>query len=218
MRYAVYFCPPAGSGLDALGREWLSARHIAGIAPERWRTLTANVRRYGWHATLCAPFALAEAAGYDELRREVADIARHASVIELAMQLDHLAGFLALRPHDDEQDVHTLADQCVRRLNPLRAPNSEATWQRRAPHLDAAELALFRQYGYPYVLDRYRFHMTVSAPASETETQAMRAWFAPRLADRPVARIDALTLCQEKAPDQPFEPLERIPLGTGAAA
>lgn len=218
MRYAVYFCPPAGSGLDALGREWLSAGHTSGIAPERWRALTANVRRYGWHATLCAPFALAEAAGYDALRREAVDIARHAGVIELPMQLDSLAGFLALRPCGDEQDVHCLADQCVHRLNPLRAPSSEAAWQRRAPHLDAAELALFHEYGYPYVLDRYRFHMTVSAPASDAETQAMRAWFAPRLANRPVARIDALVICREPAPGQPFEPLERIPFGAGAAA
>jgi hypothetical protein len=218
MRYAVYFCPAAGSELDAFGREWLSVEHIPGIAPERLRALTINVRRYGWHATLCAPFALVDLATYDDLRWEVADIARQASVIELPLQLDRLASFLALRPSSGEESVKALSEQCVRRLNVLRAPSSEAAWQRRAPHLDETELALFRQFGYPYVLDRYRFHMTVSAPAGDVEEWALREWLAPRLSNPLVARIDALTVCREKEPGEPFEQVERIALGAGNAA
>lgn len=218
MRYAVYFCPAAGSALEALGRAWLSTAHLPGIAPERLRALTANARRYGWHATLCAPFALAEPAGYGDLRREVADIAQRARGIELPLQLGSLAGFPALRPCGGEQDVHGLAEQCVRRLNVLRAPNAETAWQRRAPHLDETERELFRQFGYPYVLGRYRFHLTVSAPASPGEAQAIRRWFAPRLAGGLAAQLDALTICREKTPGQPFEQLERIPLGARAAA
>ncbi|HUA79524.1 MAG TPA: DUF1045 domain-containing protein [Dyella sp.] len=215
MRYAVYFCPADGSALDALGREWLSAEYLPDIATDRLRALTVNVRRYGWHATLCAPFALAESASYDALRREVAAIAQRTSVIDLPLHLDKLASFLALRPAADEQIVQTLAERCVRQLNALRAPNTETAWQRRAPYLDGVELALFRQFGYPYVLDRYRFHMTVSAPADDTEERSIREWFAPSLATGLAARIDALALCCEKAPDQPFELIERIALGKG---
>lgn len=218
MRYAVYFCPAAGSELDAFGREWLSTETVPGIAPERLRTLTANVRRYGWHATLCAPFALAEPASYDDLRRIVADIAQHASVIELPLHLDRLGAFLALRPSVDEDDVKALSEHCVLRLNALRAPGTEAAWQRRAPLLDETELALFREYGYPYVLDRYRFHMTLSAPASDIEEQALREWLSPKLANLTPARIDALTICCEKEPGQPFEQIERMPFGAGKAA
>lgn len=217
MRYAVYFCPGEDSALDTLGREWLAAEHVPGIAAERLRALTVNVRRYGWHATLCAPFALAESASYEDLRREVADIARRISVIELPLHLDKLSRFLALRPSVDEQTVKVLSEHCVRHLNALRAPSTEAARQRRAPYLDGTELALFRQFGYPYVLDRYRFHMTVSAPAGDVEEQAIREWFAPRLVNGLAARIDALTVCCEKAPDRPFEQIERIPLRTGQA-
>jgi hypothetical protein len=218
MRYAVYFCPAAGSALDAFGREWLSTEHVPGIAAERLRALTINVRRYGWHATLCAPFALADVATYEDLRWEVADIARRADVIELPLRVDRLASFLALRPSSGEESIKALSEQCVRRLNVLRAPSTEAAWQRRAPHLDETELALFRHFGYPYVLDRYRFHLTLSAPASDAEEQALRAWLAPRLAEPLPARIDALTICREKEPGQPFEPVERLPLGTGTTA
>lgn len=218
MRYAVYFCPAAGSELDAFGRQWLSADSVPGVAPERFRALTANVRRYGWHATLCAPFALAPSANYEDLRRIAVDIAQQASAIELPLQLNRLGAFLALRPSIDESSVKALAEQCVLHLNALRAPGSEEAWQRRAPHLDEIERALFRHYGYPYVLDRYRFHMTLSAPASDAEEQALRDWLAPRLAKLVRAHVDALTICLEPAPGQPFEEIERIPLGARKTA
>ncbi|GLQ86855.1 DUF1045 domain-containing protein [Dyella flagellata] len=218
MRYAVYFCPTAGSELGTFGHDWLTTDAIAGIAAERLRTLTSNVHRYGWHATLCAPFALAEQASYDELRSQVADIAQHTQTIELPLHLQRLAGFLALRPSADERDINRLAEQCTRRLKALRAPTTEAAWQRRAAKLDATELALFRQFGYPYVLDRYRFHLTLCAAASEEEESALRAWLSPRVASLPPARIDALTICREAEPGQPFEPFERFALGAGVRA
>lgn len=218
MRYAVYFCPAADSALGALGHAWLGAETVPGMAPERWRALTGNVRRYGWHATLCAPFALADAWSYDALRSEVAAIARDTQVIELPLHLDRLGGFLALRPSGSEDSVKALSERCVRRLNTLRAPATDEAWQRRAPQLDEAECALFRQFGYPYVLDRYRFHLTVAAPASEAEEQAIREWFAPRLATLVFARVDALTLCREAAPGHAFEQIERLPVGAGSKA
>jgi hypothetical protein len=218
MRYAVYFCPAAGSGLDAFGREWLSIDSVPGVAVERFQALTANVRRYGWHATLCAPFALAGSSTYEDLRRIAVDIARQTNAIELPLQLDSLGAFLALRPSVDESSVKQLAEQCVLHLNALRAPSSDEAWQRRAPHLDDTELALFRDYGYPYVLDRYRFHMTLSAPAGDAEEQALRDWLAPKLATLAPAQVDALTICREPAPGQAFEEIERLPLGARKAA
>jgi hypothetical protein len=215
MRYAVYFCPVAGSALDAFGREWLSTEIVPGMAPERLRTLTVNVRRYGWHATLCAPFALAEGVGYDDLRQSVADIAQHTHAFELCLRLDRLAGFLALRASSDEKDINRLAERCVRHLNALRAPEA---WQRKAVKLDEAELALFRQFGYPYVLDRYRFHMTLCAPAGADEEHALHEWLSSRVASLPPIRIDALTICREAAFGHPFEQVERFPFGAGANA
>ncbi|RUL76075.1 DUF1045 domain-containing protein [Dyella choica] len=218
MRYAVYFCPVAGSELDAFGREWLSTREISGLAAERLHELMGNVRRYGWHATLCAPFALNEQGSYDELRRHVAEIAQRNQAFELSLHLQQLAGFLALRPSGNKADINQLAEQCARRLNSLRAPTTEAAWQRRAAKLDATELALYQQFGYPYVLDRYRFHMTLSARASEEEERALRAWLSPRVANLPPTCIDALTICRETEPGQPFEPFERFALDAGIDA
>jgi hypothetical protein len=218
MRYAVYFCPAAGSGLDTFGREWLTTTAVPGIAPADWHVLLADVRRYGWHATLRAPFALADDVSYDDLRRKVIAIAQQTDAFELPLKLDELAGFLALRPAADETAINSLAEQCVRTLNTLRAPLDEAVLQRRAAGLDNVELSLLNQFGYPYVLERYRFHMTLSAPASAGEEQASRAWLSSKVATLPPAQIDALTICRERAPGKDFEMLERIPLSRGHVA
>lgn len=217
MRYAVYFCPAEGSGLDVFGREWLATKAVPGITPENLQALLADVRRYGWHATLSAPFALADGVNYDGLRRNVAEIARQHDAFDLPLQLDALAGFLALRPAGDETAIHALAERCVRMLQPLRAPLSEAMLQRRAAGLDHVELTLLNQYGYPYVLERYRFHMTLSAPTTPADEQVLRTWLSSKIATLPPARIDALTICRESAPGNHFELIERMPLGRGQA-
>jgi 2'-5' RNA ligase len=218
MRYAVYFCPAAGSELDVFGREWLSTRSIPGIDAARMHALLADVRRYGWHATLGAPFTLADGVSYMDLREHVLEIARASTAFALPLKLDRLSGFLALRPAADETAINTLAERCVRYLNLLRAPLSEAAWLRRVDSLDEVERRLFRQFGYPYVLERYRFHMTLTAPATQQEEQVLSTWLSLKAATLPPAQIDALTLCRESAPGGDFEELERIALNKGPVA
>jgi hypothetical protein len=217
MRYAVYFCPAAGSALDAFGREWLATTDIPGIEPARVHALLADVRRYGWHATLSAPFALADGKHYADLRREVAAIAAQLAPFELPLVLDHLAGFLALRPSGDAAAIHALAERCVHDLHALRAPLSEVERQRRAAALDDVELVLLHQFGYPYVLERYRFHVTLTARTTPEEEQVLYAWLSPKLATLTPAQVDALTICCESEPGKDFEQLERIALSGGQA-
>ena len=69
-RYALSFAPPGG--LWRLGSEWLGRCAVTGqpaqppridaLTAEELRTLTAAPRRYGFHATLKAPFRLADGA------------------------------------------------------------------------------------------------------------------------------------------------------------
>lgn len=212
MRYAIYFCPAPGSALHAFGNEWLETAQIPAIAPERMQALLADVRRYGWHATLCAPFELAPHVSYAELHRRVAEVAACTPAFALPLQLDTLTGFLALRPSGDTHAIDELAARCVRQLNALRAPVTQAAWERRAGALDDTERNLFRQYGYPYVLERYRFHMTLAAPATVAEERALRTYLSPHMDRAACARIDALTLCREPAPGAAFEHVTRLSL------
>lgn len=214
MRYAIYYCPAEGSELGQFGRTWLAqdGEGLPVLDVERSNALLADVRRYGWHATLRAPFGLREGASYTALRDAVTAVAIATPAFELPLQLDRLAGFLALRPRGDSTAVDALAEACLHALEPLRAPLFAEVMQRRASGIDATERLLLQRYGYPYVLDRYRFHMTLSAPAAAPEEQRLREWLAPRVEALGAARVDALTICGEMSPGASFNVIERIAL------
>jgi len=213
MRYAIYYCPGIHTALGRLGREWLSeALSLPGISSERRQVLLADVRRYGWHATIHAPFAPMSGASYGDVRSAVTALAETFDAFELTLRLDRLAGFLSLRPIVDGIPERALAAACLNKLQPIRASLSDEALQHRGAGLDKEELSLLQKHGYPYVLDRYRFHLTLAAPAGELEELAMRKWLQSHIAALPPTRIDALAICREAAPGSPFELLERVPL------
>jgi hypothetical protein len=218
MRYAIYFCPSSDSALGRLGRDWLAtstdAPELPGISTERRIALLVKVRRYGWHATIRAPFMPMDHVTYADVRRAVTSVAHARASFELPLHIHRLAGFLALRPCIDGIAPRQLAATCLKSLLPLCAPLSNEVLDRRSVGLDADEVTLLQDYGYPYVLDRYRFHLTLSAPATESEEHAMRQWLAPRVAELPSMQVDALSICREVTPDGVFELVERIPLCT----
>jgi hypothetical protein len=218
MRYAIYYCPQAGTGLAAFGQAWLSHdTSIAGIDVQRFDELVREVRRYGWHATIRAPFHLVPERSYDDLHRAVNAIASTMHAFALPLRLDSLAGFLALRPESASGRIDALAATCLHALQPLCAPLNEDL-RSRAHGLDATERELLRRYGYPYVLDRYRFHMTLAAPAAPHEERAMRTAICAQGMDSAIAHIDALAICGEPYAGADFEELERIPLAIKEAA
>jgi hypothetical protein len=221
MRYAIYFCPAPASALGALGRDWLGAATpdgIPGVSPQRWSELLADVRRYGWHATMRSPFTLSPDADYDDLRRTVALVAQSFSPSTITLRLSRLGGFLALRPVGDCSAVNAMAAACTEAIETLRAPLVEPEFQHRVRGLDAIETHYLQRYGYPYVFERYRFHMTLSAPATVEEEHARQRWLALRAAAIPVARVDALSICVERSPGAAFDVLERISLRKASAA
>ena len=89
-RYALYLAPPADSelwrfGSRVIGRDAASGVDISGFALEGWsapdwRAATQEPRRYGFHATLKAPFRLAEACDEAALRGAVRRAARATSL------------------------------------------------------------------------------------------------------------------------------------------
>ena len=85
-RYAVYFAPSPGSRAWLTGSHWLGRcaallqpleqPAIEGISARTLHQLTAAPRRYGWHATLKAPFDLAPTADWLALHRAVHTLAQ----------------------------------------------------------------------------------------------------------------------------------------------
>ncbi|WP_308917285.1 DUF1045 domain-containing protein, partial [Jannaschia sp. LMIT008] len=162
------------------------------------------------HATLKPPMRLAEGATAIDLTDAVAALAaRTAPARADGLEVAALGGFVALRPVG-EHDLGRVAAACVEGLDGFRAPAPpEEVARRRAPELTDAQEALLTRWGYPYVLDEFRFHVTLSGRKDEPApvARAARAYFGALPA--PFA-LDALALCEETP--EGFRQIHRYPL------
>ncbi len=225
-RYAIFFAPPAGAPLARLGNAWLGRDadsgealdppRLEGLAPAEQAALTRTPRRYGFHATLKPPFRLAPGASLDDLRQSLRALAtRTAGVTLPTLQVTHYKGFIALMPRHPSAELDRLAAHCVRDLDRLRAQPSDAEMERRrrAGLTDRQETNL-RRWGYPYVMDSFRFHMTLSGPVGAAQAERLvpelAAYFGPETARE--QRLDALSLFAQTGPDRDFLRIDRIPL------
>ncbi|QUS37002.1 DUF1045 domain-containing protein [Falsirhodobacter algicola] len=178
-RYAIYYLPPPGP-LAEFGARWLGwdpqtgARHP--LPPEQ-EALTAAPRRYGLHATLKAPFRLAGTKA--DLMAAVGDLAARLSPVAPGdLTVRRIGRFLALVPGGDTGPLNAMAARIVQDLDPFRAPLTEADRARRNPErLTPAQRTLLDRWGYPFVMEEFRFHITLTGPC-DLEPDAL----APRLA------------------------------------
>jgi putative phosphonate metabolism protein len=225
-RYAVYWAPPAGSALAKLGAGWLGydaetgeeapPLEVRGLPASR-ASLVRKARRYGFHATLKAPFRLGESASAEVLDIAVAALAARRRPVEApGLRVDGELGFACLRPSGPSKDLDDLAAACVTELDLLRAPLTAAELSaRRRDGLDMTEDQNLRAWGYPYVLSRFTFHVTLTIPLSRFELRdaepALEDAFAPALTPR--LRVDEIALYGDPGDNRPFRLLRRYPLG-----
>jgi putative phosphonate metabolism protein len=218
-RYAVYFSPPQHSPWWELGARWLGRDEcddvalaqplLAEIEPTEFHSITAQPRRYGFHATLKAPFRLSLGHSVEELMARLQALARQLQPVTLGpVQAAVLGHFVALVPSTQADGVNALAAACVTQLDELREPLSPADLARRnVEKLDQRERELLQSYGYPYALERFRLHFSMSGPVSTSMAQrAIGALVDPvaRLNVTAPLTLDRLCLFVEPAPDQPF--------------
>jgi putative phosphonate metabolism protein len=223
-RYAIYYTPPEGS-LARFASAWLGW-DLAGAAPVAHPAIpgvdvarvTETPRKYGFHATLKPPMRLAEGRGADDLAQVVDALCATLAPVRLeGLELSRLGRFLALTPVGDVTALNTLAARLVADLDRFRAPPDAAELaRRRAGGLSAAQEAHLARWGYPYVMDEFYFHMTLSGPLDDPAP--VEDALAPLLAPLPLAPfvIDAVALVGER-PDGMFELIHRYAL-TGPSA
>lgn len=219
MRYAIYFAPMPGTALHRLGSSWLgrdahTGESLAQPDVEDLARLTAHPRRYGFHATLKPPFALREGLAPDALMRACAALSADMTGFRVMLRAGHIDGFLALIPDGDPARLDALAARAVRDLDGFRQPpeEEELARRRKAP-LTARQDVYLQQWGYPYVFEDFRFHMTLTERldpgALDRIFGAAQAHFAEALAE-PVM-IGGLTLFQEPEPGAPLLALRHLP-------
>lgn len=213
-RYAIYFCPDTSTPLGAFGAEWLG-RAIDGheidtplpdgISRTDWKAATFDARRYGFHATLKPPFRLSPEATEGDLTKALEAFCQANGPVPLGtLAVQRLSGFFALRPERDEP-VTAFADACVRTFDGFRAPATADEVARRRPDtLTQRQKHLLDRWGYPYVMDEFRFHMTLTGTLPDPDIhmfgKTLEARYAPLL-EHTVTINDICLLHQETRND-----------------
>ncbi|MCP4620618.1 MAG: DUF1045 domain-containing protein [Bradyrhizobium sp.] len=227
-RYAIYYAPEPGSTLDRLGAELLGYDAHRGVAlpfPNGmefadWRELTQDPRKYGFHATLKAPMALAPGKSENELRAACAAFAavpRAIPVIEPVVDL--ISGFIALVLARPSAALEALAASCVRDFDPFRAALTEKDRARRNPSkLSERQVGYLDRWGYPYVFDEFRFHMTLTGRVETHRAAGIVEMLRRRLSavTRGPLPVDRLALFRQDADREQFRIIAHWPLTASA--
>ncbi|MEO3434812.1 DUF1045 domain-containing protein [Inquilinus sp. CAU 1745] len=229
-RHALYFAPEDDDPLGLLGAGWLGRDARTGDrldrpALEGWddatlelEALTAAPRRYGFHGTLKAPFALAEGRTTRDLEAAAETFAAETRSFDIPrLAVTAIGPFLALTPPDPCPELDRLAADCVRRFDTFRAPPPPQETARRLAHgLTKRQAAHLERWGYPYVMEDFRFHLTLTDGIGDADDRAslrrdLEALFAPVLREQ--VRVTSLCLFRQPGGNAPFRLVRRFPFG-----
>ncbi len=221
-RLAAYHLP--GGELGDWGAAWLGWDPRRGVEvvqpkltglPLSVRDLTATPRRYGFHATIKAPFRLAAGASIDDALASLRRIASEYSPFAMPLQLFDDWGILCLRPATQPDALQRLERALVHGLDHLRAPLTTDEIARRDPaRLTPEGRANLTAWGYPHVLGLFQYHLTLSGALPTSELRAAKAALQPvmnRLLTRPM-QLRSIALLGEDAAGH-FHVIEDVPLG-----
>lgn len=232
-RYAIYYCPEPETPLWRFGSRWLARDSATGddmkplkvkdLSPERVREITAAPRLYGFHATLKPPFRLSKGTDREMLDEALESfVASHPPFKVPALELAELDGFIALRPKKECKDLDEFAATCVKAFDVFRAPPTTKELDKRLKtDLTKPQFKYLEKWGYPYVMDEYRFHMTLTerldAAERATVLKALKREAKTTLTGKPWT-LDVITLLRQKKAGQPFEVVKCYPLMPYAAS
>ncbi|CVI60197.1 DUF1045 domain-containing protein [Agrobacterium salinitolerans] len=220
VRYAIYFSPAKDHPLTETASRWLGRNAFSGTLHDDnddYADMTEEPRRYGFHATLKAPFELAEKYSEADLLSAFGDFAASQSAFEIPrVVVGALGPFFALVPDRTYQPLQDFAAEIVDYFDRFRAPLSETDIARRRPQmLTESQRQNLSLWGYPHVMDDFRFHMTLTGRIGESEQPAMREVLSARFSeftDRPLS-ISGLALFIEETRGAPFTVHSWRPLG-----
>jgi len=228
-RYAIYYAPAQGSSLDQFGAEMLgydawigAALPFPGDVIERiadWRELSSDPRKYGFHATLKAPMALADGKSEKLLLAACAEFAGAPRPIPRFVPIvNSISGFIAVIPGERSSELQHLAADAVRAFDGFRAPLSTEERARRNPsRLTPRQAEYLDRWGYPYVMEEFRFHMTLTGRLDDTRREHVLAMLRERFARLGLAElaIDRIALFRQEDAKTPFTIIGDWPLRGG---
>lgn len=218
MRYALYFTPPEDHDLTKAANTWLGRnafsgesvpQHSAGpLSKDYIFQMTEAPRRYGFHGTLRAPFYLAPNRSEAELASAVDHFSKlHLPFAMPMLKVGRLGPFFALVPDTDTAKLNQFTGEVLNAFEPFRAPITEADYKRRKPErLSGRQRNYLKDWGYPYIFDDFRFHMTLTGPVPDQDADVVEKILQELFADYLTSALicNGPTLFVEKDAGGPF--------------
>jgi hypothetical protein len=135
--------------------------------------------------------------------------------------VDSISGFIAVVPAECPAELTQLAADCVRDFDKFRAPltaddrarrNPSALTPRQCEHLD--------RWGYPYVMEDFRFHMTLTGRLEAQRREPILAMLRGRFSALGLTRlaIDQIAVFRQDGADSRFRILDQFALTPGQDA
>jgi putative phosphonate metabolism protein len=229
VRYAIYYAPPPDSAWWHFACAWIGRDPVTDAPVVRppvatldatyLAHITALPRRYGFHATLKAPFRLAPEYTARDVYLQAANLASSWMTAQLPPLTLRAMGsstncatdlFIALGFAPDQAGAcpaHALAAQCVSCFDNLRArPDAVELARRHAAGLTPRQMTLLAEWGYPFVFDEFRFHLTLTGHLPPQEIEKLLQTLSPMidaLNAKPL-QLDAISVFVQPEPDAPF--------------
>ena len=224
-RYAVYFSPPEESDLFKFASSWLGwdAQNAKKIFHPNFKDLVSDITEltkkqscYGFHGTLKPPFALAETKNESELKAAILELSQSTRKFEIpAVNLQLLNGFVAIVATNENNEIKNLAKKCVQELDIFRQPESlEKVQKRRSVGLSQYEEFNLQRWGYPYIMDSFRFHLTLTRRLNPKELKNVMEVLASELTEILNTALPVRDICLfgESDTSGNFQIIQRFPL------
>ncbi|WMT79030.1 DUF1045 domain-containing protein [Bradyrhizobium sp. Ash2021] len=217
-RYAIYYAPAPGSVLDRFGADLLGYDAYRGddlpfpgdvtLARPDWRDLTQDPRKYGFHATLKAPMALAPGRTEAELAAACESFAATArSIPMIEPVVGSISGFIAVMLAKPSTELVQFVGDVTREFDSFRAPLTAGDRARRNPEkLTPRQCEYLDRWGYPYVMEEFRFHMTLTGRLDEARRVPVMAMLRDRFSaiGLKTLAIDRIALFRQDHADARF--------------
>lgn len=228
-RYAIYYVPAAASllyrfGAAALGYDAYAGAdcpYLDGVEAATWPALVREPRVYGFHATMKAPIRLKEGL----IERDLVEtfetfVARQRPFVAGRLVVREIGSFIAAVPEAPCEPLNALAASCVSTFDKYRAMMTDQELSRRlTPGLSDRQIEHLYRWGYPYVFEDFRFHMTLTGSLPVQKRTAALKFLCAKFEQLPqpaTLTIDRLVISKQPHPGAPFVVLHQAELGRAA--
>jgi putative phosphonate metabolism protein len=229
-RYAIYYVAAPGTDLYRFGAQLLGYDAYSGedlpfpndvirMAPD-WRDLTKDPRKYGFHATLKAPMSLAPGKTETELLAACESFAGKPRPIPVITPVvGSISGFIAVVPAGPSPELERLAADCTSEFDSFRALLTAKDRARRNPSdLTPRQREYLDRWGYPYVMEEFRFHITLTGRLAAERREPILTMLRNRFSaiDLKTFAIDRIAVFRQENADSRFRIVKHWQLRSNA--